>query len=170
MIQPFIIYFTEVKMADIIISTDGTVENTKLTVDGKELTKKHKVVSIDLTAAAPFKGKYSGETYQGGVAVSYTHVDEEGKMKRESFGKTDTNYIAGVGQKMVKAEDSVIIRHIGDAVEKEIALLVDSIISHCTENKISCPDRDALLSRSEVSLRDKAEDLGIEISDAGRSL
>lgn len=152
-------------MSDIVISTDGTVENTKLTVDGKELTKKHKVVSIDLSAAAPFKGKYSGETYQGGVAVTYTHVDDDGKMKRESFGKTDTNYVSGVGQKVVKSEDSVIIRHIGDQVDADISALVDSIVAHCDEKKIPCPEREALLSRSAASLQDKADDLGIKIEE-----
>jgi hypothetical protein len=155
-------------MTGITITTDGTIENTKLSVDGKELTKKSKVVSIEMYASAPFKGKYSGEVYKGGVGVSYSHVDEDGKIKKEIYGKTDTAYVAGVGQK-IKSEDQVI-RHIGDTVDTDITELVDAIIEHCEKNKIQCPERDTLLARSAESLQDKAEDLGIDLTDAGRSL
>lgn len=150
-------------MSDIVISTDGTIENTKLMVDGKELTKKAKVVSIDFVAAAPFKGKYSGEVYSGGVSVSYSHVDEEGKIKRESYGKTDMNYVAGVGQK-IKSEDQVI-RFIADTADAEASIIAENILDHCEANNIPCPDLDTLLNRSIDSLRDKADDLGLEDAD-----
>lgn len=150
-------------MSDITISTNGTIEGTKLMVDGKDLTKKYKVVSIDLYASAPFKGKYSGETYEGGVGVSFTHVDDEGRMKRESYGKSDTNYTAGVGQKM-KSEDQ-IIRYISDRADAKVSTIAQNIIDHCEVNNINCPDIDTLLSRSMDSLMDKAEDLGLQDAD-----
>lgn len=150
-------------MSDIVISTNGTIEGTKLSVDGKDLTKKHKVVSIDMYASAPFKGKYSGETYQGGVGVSFTHVDDEGKMKRETYGKSDTNYTNGVGQKM-KSEDQVI-RYLSQSADTSVSELADKIIAHCEKEKISCPDKDTLLARTEDSLKDKASDLGIKLDE-----
>ena len=33
-------------MSDITINTDGTIQNTKLAVDGKDITKKEKVISM----------------------------------------------------------------------------------------------------------------------------
>lgn len=151
-------------MAEITITTDGTIENTKLIVDGKDLTKKTKVVSIDLYASAPFKGQYSGEIYNGGVSVSYSHVDDEGKIKRESYGKTETNYTNGVGQKTVKNEDSVI-SFVGKPISNEVSTLVDEILDHCESNNVKCPSRDILATRSKESLTDKAEDLGIHLED-----
>lgn len=150
-------------MSDIMISTDGTIEGTKLSVDGKDLTKKYKVVDISLYASAPFKGKYSGETYEGNVGVSFTHVDEDGKMKRESYGKTDTNYVSGVGQK-IKSEDQVI-RFISDSVDVDVSTIASNILDHCETNDISCPPIETLMSRSFDSLKDKADDLGLQDAD-----
>ena len=121
-------------MAEIIISTDQNINNTKLSIDGKEITKNSKVVNIEFYAAAPFKGKYSGETYEGGVSASFTMVGEDGKMERKVYGSTDTAYLAGIGQK-VKAEDQVI-RYIGAEVNADITTLVDKIITHCEQTKL----------------------------------
>jgi hypothetical protein len=151
-------------MAEIIITTDGTINNTKLTVDGKEITKDSKVVSIDLYASAPFKGKYSGETYQGGVNVSFAMVAEDGKIERKSYGTTETAYAAGIGQK-IKEEDQVI-RYLGADVDAEITNLVDKIVTHCEKEKIPVAPKEKLLSRSIHSLKDKANDLGIKLEDA----
>lgn len=150
-------------MSDITITTDGTLEGTKLSVDGKEVTKKEKVVSIDMYASASWKGKYSGENYPGGAAVSYTTVDDDGKKQVKTFGQTDTKFSQPIGQKM-KTEDSVI-RYLGETADANVTTLADKIISHCDENKISCPDRDALLCRTISSLTDKAIDLGITIEE-----
>ena len=53
------------KLAEITITTDATIAGTKLMVDGKDITKKEKVVSISLYTSAPFKSSYSGETIKG---------------------------------------------------------------------------------------------------------
>jgi hypothetical protein len=150
-------------MPDIQITTDGTITSTKLIVDGKDITKKEKVVSISLFASAPYKSKYSGEVMQGYAACSYEVVGEDGKMERKSYGTTDTPYSAGIGQK-VQSEDSVI-RFLGQDADKEVSDLVDKIISHCEGAKTKCASREVLLSRSLASLKDKAEDLGISLEE-----
>lgn len=152
-------------MSEITITTDGTIENTKLIVDGKELTKKTKVVSIDLYASAPFKGQYSGDTYKGQVNVSYTHVDDEGKMKRESYSKSELTHPNGIGQKTISNKDSVI-SFIGRPLNSDISNLIDEILDHCEANDIAHPSRDALAVRTKESLQDKAYDLGIQLEDA----
>lgn len=151
-------------MADIMISTDGTITGTKLSVDGKDITKKERVISIDVCARAPYKSSYSGETIKGMAAVSYETVTDDGKVERKTYGTTETAFGSGIGQK-IKSEDSVI-RFVGAEVDREVSDLVDKIVGHCEETKAKCPDRETLLSRSFDSLKDKAEDLGIDLEDS----
>ena len=139
-------------MANIQISTDETLTGTSLIVDGKEVTKDEKVVGIFLQVCAPFTNKLSTEPCKGNVSVSYT-TEDSGKITKHDYGV--------IGPEM-KEEDSVI-RYIGVGVDKSIQDLVDKIISYCAEKKIICPDKEALLSRSIVSLTDKALDLGIKL-------
>lgn len=146
---------------DIIISTDGTVANTKLSVDGKEITKNNKVVSIQLYASSPFKSQYSGETYKGGVSVGYETVDEKGIIERKTLGTTETNYVNGIGQK-IKSNDQ-IVQHIGSSVDVEISNLVDKIVKHCEDNKINCATKEDLSVRTKQSLLDKISDLNIKL-------
>lgn len=150
-------------MADISITTDGTIKGTKLSVDGKDVTKKEKVVSISMYASAPYKSRYSGETIQGYAQVSYETMADGGKVERKSYGTSDTQFMVGIGQK-IKSNDSVI-RFVGAETDAEVSDLVDRIVSHCEEAKIPCPTKDALLSRTVESLKDKAEDLGIKMED-----
>lgn len=150
-------------MAEITISTDGTITGTKLMVDGKDVTKKERVVGIEVYARAPYKSSYSGDTIKGMAAVSYETVTDDGKVERKSYGTTETAFGSGIGQK-IKNEDSVV-RFIGAEVDKKVSDLVDSIVSHCEETKTKCPDRETLLSRSLDSLKDKAQDLGISVED-----
>lgn len=154
-------------MADIMISTDGTITGTKLSVDGKDVTKKERVVSIEVYARAPYKSSYSGETIKGMAAVSYETVTDDGKVERKTYGTTETAFGSGIGQK-IKSEDSVI-RFVGAEVDREVSDLVDKIVGHCEETKAKCPDRETLLSRSLDSLKDKAEDLGINLEDSSES-
>lgn len=147
-------------MAQIDISTDGTINGTKLSVDGKEVTKKEKVISIRMYADAPYRSSYSGESIAGYASVAYDVAGDDGKIERKEYGTTDVNWSNGIGQK-VKSSDAVV-RFIGQENDKEITDLVDKIIVHCDESKIPCPTRDTLLSRSMASLKDKAEDLGIK--------
>lgn len=147
-------------MANLNIETDGTITGTKLSVDGKEVTKKEKVVSISMYASAPFKSKFSGEVIPGQAVVSYEIVGEDSKIERKTYGTTETAFSAGIGQK-IQSEDSVI-RFIGVEIDKEVSDLVDRIINHCKEANIQCPTREILLSRSVASLKDKVEDLGLK--------
>ena len=153
-------------MADINITTDGTIAGTKLMVDGKDVTKKQKVVNINLNAYAPFKSSYSNDIYKGGISVSYSTVDEDGKIENKSYGTTETDYVKGIGPKM-KQKDSVlqdsVIRYIGCEADTEVCNLVDKIIAHCDEKKLVHPEREKMLSRSLDSLKDKATDLGISL-------
>lgn len=152
-------------MAQIDISTDGSINGTKLSVDGKDITKKERVISIRMYASAPYKSKYSGEMVDGYSAVSYEVAGEDGKIERKEYGTTDVNYSNGIGQK-IKTADAVV-RFLGQESDKEITDLADKIITHCDTNKIPCPNKDTLLSRTLESLKDKAEDLGVDLEDQG---
>lgn len=146
---------------EITITTDGTINGTKLIVDGKEITTDNKVVNISLYASAPYRSVYSGDIYKGGVSVDYATIDDNGVMQRQSLGSSDTNYIKGIGEK-IKQEDQVIC-FIGSKVDAEVQTLVDKIIDHCTKEKISCKSKDELSIRTIDSLKDTAEDLGINL-------
>lgn len=148
-------------MKEIVITTDGTINNTKLTVDGKDITKKEKVTNISLYAHASFKGSYSGDTYKGSVGVSYATINDEGMVEHRSYGESDTKYLAGIGQK-ITSEDQVS-HYLGQELDDEVSNLVDKITAHCEENKIPCPPKAKLVCRQLQSLRDKAEDLGLEV-------
>lgn len=148
-------------MANIVITTDGTITGTVLSVDGKDVTKDEKVVSLEFYSRAPYKSKYSGDTINGMAAVSFEVVSDDGKIERKMYGTTDTAFSSGIGQ-TIKSSDSVI-RYIGSAVDNEISDLVDKIVNHCKDTNIKCPDKEILLSRSYESLKDKAEDLGIKV-------
>jgi hypothetical protein len=150
-------------MASINIVTDGTVKNTKLTVDGKDVTKKEKVVSIDMYAYAPYKSSYSGESIPGSVSVSYSVAQDDGTIMRKAIHSGNDRSDTGIGQK-IKSKD-MVIRFMGEEADVEVSDLVDKIVAHCEEKKISCPDREILLARSLDSLKDKAEDLGIDLDD-----
>jgi hypothetical protein len=148
-------------MSEIIISTDGTIAGTTLKVDGKDITKNNKVVSINMYASAPFKGAVSGDIYRGSSSVSFEVVDEKGVIERKSYGSDSTDYLKGIGQK-IKQNDQVT-QYLGQAIESDVSSIIDSIIKYCTENKISCPERSVLESRTKQSLLDKAADLNIKL-------
>lgn len=150
-------------MSDISIQTDGTITGTKLIVDGKDVTKKEKVISISMYASAPYKSKYSGEAIQGYASCSYEVANDNGTIERKSYGTTETAFSAGIGTKVSNSD--AIIRFVGQETDKELSDLVDRIISHCEGAKVQCPAREVLLSRSMDSLKDKALDLGIKIED-----
>jgi hypothetical protein len=152
-------------MAQVDISTDGSINGTTLSVDGKDVTKKEKVISIQMYAAAPYRSSYSGDLMVGYATVSYEIAGDDGKIERKEYGTTNVNYTNGIGQK-IKTSDAVV-RFIGQESDREITDLVDKIVTHCAETKISCPTRDTLLSRTLESLKDKAKDLGIQLEDQG---
>jgi isocitrate dehydrogenase kinase/phosphatase len=150
-------------MADITINTDGTTQNTKLTVDGEEVTKNKKVVTIYMSAHAPYKSKYDGEVYGNYVSLEYTIVDDNGVAETKSYSNPTTNYTKSIGIKDNKIEDS-IVRFIGDEIDTNISTLVDSIIKHCEDNKIKCPSKNVLINRTEQSLKDTLEDYGVKLN------
>ena len=150
-------------MAEIKISTDGTIQGTKLVVDGKDCTADDQVVSISLFANAPFKSKYSGDNIPGSVSCSYECTTDKGTIERRAVCSNDTAYAKGIGQD-VENKDSVI-RFVGHAADKEVTDLVDKIIVASTTAKVKCPTKEVLLSRSVTSLKDKASDLGIKLED-----
>lgn len=150
-------------MADIQIKTNGTIEGTTLTVDGKEISKKEKIVSIDLYAAAPFKSQFSGETIPGRVFVGYDKANDDGTIERKSLVSGKDRSSVGIGQK-VKTTDQVI-RYINQEVDTEVACLIDYIVDYGEKAKIKVPPKENLLNRSVQSLKDKCEDLGIDLKD-----
>jgi len=148
-----------------LIDTDLTTEGTKISVDGKNVADERKVASVSFFADAPNK-KYQEDGY---ISLSVTSFDDEGNMKRESFSKRaeEAQNIVPMGlQDEIKFDKDDVIRFIGDSIDTEKKTLVDSIIEHCSTNKIACPDSEILLNRSTDSLRDKANDLGIASADA----
>ena len=148
-------------MSEVIITTDGTIAGTILKVDGKDITKNNKVVSINMYASAPYKGSLSGEIYRGNSAVSYEVMDEKGVVSRSSIGSDNTDYIKGIGQK-IKQNDQVT-QYLGQAIEAEMSKVIDKIIDHCTTNKIACPEKEILATRTKQSLLDKLTDLGLKM-------
>lgn len=150
-------------MSEIIITTDGTIQGTVLSVDGKNKTKAEKIVSISLWASAPYKSKFSGDNVPGQVSCTYEAADEKGTIERKTVSSGDTSYNCGIGCKM--DNDDSVIRHLGQEADKAIVDLVDKIVAECEKTKAKCPSRDILLSRDLVSLKDKATDLGIKLEE-----
>ena len=144
-------------MAAVIIQTDGTIENTKLKVDGSDITKDEKVISIFFHCSSPYVSKYGEGVIPGNVGISYEVVKDDCTFERKIIGMNDTNYKEGVGKK-VSNSDSVV-RHIGHNVDIKVSDLVDKILK--VDDSISY---DKLINRTYESLKDKAEDLGITIS------
>jgi hypothetical protein len=151
-------------MAEITIKTNGTVEGTTLSVDGKEISKKEKIINIEMVASAPFKSQYSGDTIPGRVAVYYDKANDDGTIKREALVSGKDSTTTGIGQK-VKTSDQ-IVRYIDSEVDREISDLVDRIVDHSEKADVKVPAKEVLLSRTVESLRDKCEDLGIKLEDA----
>lgn len=148
-------------MAEINIKTNGSLPETVLTIDGKDVTADSQVVDISLNARAPFVSKYSGETITGNMACSYTVV-KDGKLETFAVGTTDTAFSGQIGTK-IKEEDSVTM-FIGRKIDSVKEDLIDKIIKFSSDNKLSCPDKSTLSGRDINSLYDKAEDLGIQIT------
>ncbi len=148
-------------MANIQITTNGTVEGTVLIVDGKELSKKEKITSISLYANAPYVSQYSGEVRKGHISVSYDKANEDGTIETQSLFSGPNTSVTGVGQK-IKAKDQVI-RYINQEVDTEITDLVGRIVDHAKTKDIKIPTKEDLLTRTVTSLKDKCEDLGIDI-------
>lgn len=149
-------------MAEIILKTNGTVEETVLTVDGVDVTKEDKIISINFYAHAPYVSSYSGDTINGYVSVGYDKANDDGTIESKTLMSGKTSSTTGVGQKIKSADH--VVRYIDQAVDNKIVELVDKIISHSEVNKLVVPDRATLLCRTEVSLKDKCEDLGINLT------
>jgi hypothetical protein len=147
-------------MADIVFKTNGTPESTVLTVDGKEITKDEKVISINCSAYAPYVSQMSGNTIPGSVYVGYGIV-KDGVVESRSVSNLDKDSCPnGVGQ--ITSSDSVI-RFIGQQIDNTISNLVDSILAKAKEQNVTLPTKEVLVARTIDSLKDKAADLGIEV-------
>lgn len=147
---------------DINIATNGTIEGTVLTVDGKVVSKNEKIVSIDLWATAPYKSEFSGETVPGRVSVGYEKVGDDGTVERIAVSTNKDRSTVGIGQK-IKNKDQ-IVRTIGQIADVRVVELTDKIIDHCTKNKIKVCDRETLLNRTVGSLECKCADLGLDLT------
>jgi len=148
---------------NINIVTDGTLENTKLVVDGKEVTKDEKVSMMQLYAYASYISKYSGETIKGGCGITYEVIKDDGTYERRDYGKTDIKYKQSIGT-TVENTDS-FTRFIGHTIDNNIEHMVNMIIDHCDKNNLPHPSKDDLISRSISSLKDKLIDLNIKLED-----
>jgi len=150
-------------MKDFTISSDLSITNTKLSIDGKEITKKEKVVGINFYASSPSKDDCECNGY---VDLSVTTVDDEGNVETKDYRKSE--YMSKklpMGQiikdYLEKIESNDFVRYIGSDVDTEVKELADKIINHCKDKELNCPDSDVLYSRTKQSLTDKAVDLGI---------
>ncbi len=148
-------------MAEVIITTDGSIAGTILKVDGKEITKNNKVVSISMYASAPYRVSMTGDVYKGGSSVSYEIMGDNGVVERKSIGSDSTEYLKGIGQKIKQADQ--VTQYLGDSADVEITKLADAIVKHCSDNKLPCPEKEVLVTRTKESLTDKINDLGIKL-------
>lgn len=157
---------TEVIMDNFIINSDLSLKNTKLTLDGQDITKKTKVVGISFWASSPHK---EDRDFSGFVDLSVTTVDDNDNVETKTYRKSD--HMAKklpMGKIMKDLESAKIedfVRYIGADVDIQVSDLADKIVSFCDEKSIKCPDKDVLCSRTLQSLIDKAEDLGISLND-----
>ena len=149
---------------DIKIETGLDNKNTKLFIDGEEITSSSKIVSIDFMAMAPNK-KYNEDAR---ISISYNKL-EDGKItnvRHATFGGNDADY-KSIGMEDLDLND--FVASIGEDIEdskqtdSSKEALADAIIAHCAEKKIACPEKDVLLNRTEDSLKDKMTDLSITI-------
>jgi len=161
-------------MAKIVIETDLTLEGTKLSVDGKDITTEESVVRIGLNACSPYKSEMMGDTYKGNIYVDYTLVSNSGILENHSYGGFGDHYKGEIGKPemeemmsdslKIKTADQVI-RFVGKSIPVEKEKLVNKIVKYCEDNKIVCPSKDVLSIRSEESLKDKIQDLCIKLED-----
>ena len=148
---------------DIQITTNGTIEGTKLIVDGNEISTLDKIVNIEFCANAPYKSQYSGDMIRGSVVATYRKANDDGTIEQNSLISGDTSANIGIGQK-IKQKDQVI-RYVGQDVDAKVVDLVNRIINHCTATNIKVQDKTTLLNRTTESLKDKCLDLGIKLED-----
>jgi len=146
------------------IESDLTLKNTKLVLDGKEVTKKNKVVGISFFASSPLKD----EENTGWVDLSITTVDETGTVETKSYRKSEyfKNKVPmgqTVKDMVEKAGVDGVIRYIGHEADEEIKGLADKIAAHCKDKEFKCPDVEVLYARTLESLKDKAEDIGLDL-------
>ena len=73
-------------MPGINIDTNLTVAGTKLLIDGKEVTKKTKVVGIQFYASSPHK---DDKDSLGWISCEVTTVDDEGTVETKSYRKSE---------------------------------------------------------------------------------
>ena len=150
-------------MDNFTLESDLSITGTKLMMDGKEVTKKEKVVSISVYASSPTKD----DTYDSGwVNLSVTTVDDNGNVETKDYRKSE--YMANkqpMGKPIKDFLDSVgadqIVRFIGKEADKAKEEVVDKIIEYAKDKDITLPTKEVLLNRTLGSLEDKAIDIGI---------
>ena len=145
-------------MADkIVITSDGTVKNTNVKINGEDMTGKYKVTDINFYAHGgyTYKSNYSNETYLNPPSVSY-HVTYMDNDKRKSIAlstQKNTNTVEGY----LKQKDSLIGvgREISDTVKDKILDSFDEM----RENDKTIPERKVLETRTIDSIIDKYVDV-----------
>lgn len=141
-------------MSKIIIETDLTNSGTKITVDDVLLTS---LCDISFDGLAPCD--WTGD--DGMFRLSYTE-SIDGNIKRTTLSNGERNNDKCIGESDDDLQMALKISDFIGNVKSPVQVnLIDSIIDHCEKNKIVCPTREILTTRSETSLRDKATDLGI---------
>jgi hypothetical protein len=149
----------------VLIETDLTTVGTTVTIDGVKLSDDKKIASISFYADAPNK-RYESDGY---VSFNVTSFDNDGVVKSERYC---VNKEMSTNVKPLGLQDNVVYnlsdftRFLGSEVDVEKKHLIDSIIDHCSKNKVTCPSVDALLNRTVQSLQDKVADLGISSESA----
>ena len=154
-------------MENFEIHSDLNITGTKLVIDGKEITKKEKIVGISFYASSPVK---DSEYASGWVDLSVTTVDENGNVLTNTYRKSEyeSNKIPmGKTIKDFLEEKGIdeVVQFLGHEIQKEKQDIIDKIVDYCGEKKIGCPAAEILGNRTLDSLEDKAKDLGIEIKE-----
>ena len=145
------------------IITDGTIKGTKITLNGKDMTKDYKVVDIYFNANGgyTYNSEYSDNTYVNPPSVDYNirYIDSDDKMKSISASTPSTNYQYGA----LAQKDSISYVGLEDQSDD---LLRDKILDSFDEmrdNGTIVPERANLTTRTTASLVDKYNDLVSDI-------
>lgn len=140
----------------LIITTDGSLKNTTIKLDGVEMTKDYKVTSMYFRADGgySYKSSYDNNTYTNPPSISYeiTYLDGD-KSKSISVATPRINTQFGV---INKTEDS--LSHIGIDNEDKVKIRLINDFDKLREKNSLIPNREVLEKRTIDSLIDKYVD------------
>lgn len=137
------------------ITSDGTIEGTRLKVDGKDITKTEKVANIDFYA----HGKVvwpDGYTSVPGIHLNYRTIEEDDGLKGVSHSFSPEN--SEMKRTSIGPPKDSEGPMVGRTIDPRDAI-ADELIALAKDKTIAVPSREVLLQRTEASLRDKLQDL-----------